>query len=187
MFSDPTTPGYPSKEGVPRQDKSAVTPKIPSLPISYRDAIPLLAALDGSGVSAANVSRPGWKGALNVTYSSGPAHNAVLHLSNNMEDKITPIWNVIGIMNGTNADETIIIGGHRDAWVIGGAADPNSGSAMLIELAKAFGKLKQSGWKPRRNMSVPILPHVSLPANMTIVFCARGTAKNMVSSALPSG
>jgi N-acetylated-alpha-linked acidic dipeptidase len=25
------------------------------------------------------------------------------------------------VINGTNADETIIIGNHRDAWIIGGA------------------------------------------------------------------
>jgi N-acetylated-alpha-linked acidic dipeptidase len=69
-----------------------------------------------------------------------------------MEEKITPIWNVIGIINGTNADETIVIGNHRDAWIIGGAADPNSGSAILVEVSKAFGSLLKTGWKPRRNM-----------------------------------
>ena len=59
---------------------------------------------------------------------------------------------VIGIINGTNADETVIIGNHRDAWIVGGAADPNSGSAILIEMTKAFGELMKTGWKPRRNM-----------------------------------
>jgi N-acetylated-alpha-linked acidic dipeptidase len=74
-----------------------------------------------------------------------------------MKEATTPIWNVIGIINGTNADETIIVGNHRDAWIIGGSADPNSGSAMLIEMSKAFGKLLETGWKPKRNMSVRIL------------------------------
>jgi N-acetylated-alpha-linked acidic dipeptidase len=69
-----------------------------------------------------------------------------------MEEKVAPIWNVIGTINGTNADETVIIGNHRDAWIIGGAADPNSGSAILIEITKAFGELLTTGWKPRRNM-----------------------------------
>jgi len=69
-----------------------------------------------------------------------------------MKEATTPIWNVIGIINGTNADETIIVGNHRDAWIIGGAADPNSGSAMLIEMTKAFGKLQETGWKPKRNI-----------------------------------
>lgn len=135
-----------------RSDHFAVTPKIPSLPISYRDAIPLLAALDGYGLPAANVSRSGWTGGLNVTYSTGPAPGAVLDISNYMRETIAPVWNVIGIINGTSEDETIIIGNHRDSWNIGGAADPNSGSSMLIELARAFGKLKESGWTPKRNM-----------------------------------
>lgn len=69
-----------------------------------------------------------------------------------MEEKVAPIWNVIGTINGTNADETVIIGNHRDAWIIGGAADPNSGSAILIEITKSFGELLKTGWKPRRNM-----------------------------------
>jgi N-acetylated-alpha-linked acidic dipeptidase len=75
-----------------------------------------------------------------------------LSLTNLMEDKTTPIWDVIGIINGTNADETVIIGNHRDAWIVGGAADPNSGSAILVEMTKAFGELMKTGWKPRRNM-----------------------------------
>ncbi|GME48237.1 putative glutamate carboxypeptidase protein [Neofusicoccum parvum] len=127
---DPTTPGYPSKEDSPRADTISVTPRIPSVPISWKDAVPFLAGLDGTG----------------------PAPGTTISLSNLMEEKITPIWDAIGIINGTNADETIIIGNHRDAWIIGGAADPNSGSAVLVELSKAFGKLLAAGWKPRRNI-----------------------------------
>lgn len=112
----------------------------------------MLAALDGSGTPGSVVNRTGWVGGLNVTYSTGPAPGAVISMSNVMEDAITPIWNTIGIINGTNSDETIIIGNHRDAWMIGGAADPNSGSAVLVELSKAFGKLLKTGWRPRRTM-----------------------------------
>lgn len=58
----------------------------------------------------------------------------------------------IGIINGTSQDEVLVIGNHRDAWIIGGAADPNSGSAVLIELSRAFGKLLATGWKPKRTI-----------------------------------
>ncbi|KAL7629500.1 hypothetical protein AAE478_001021 [Parahypoxylon ruwenzoriense] len=149
---DPTTPGYPSKEGSPRADYSGVVPRIPSIPISYIDAIPILAALDGHGTAGDAVNRTGWVGALNVTYSTGPAPGTTLSMSNLMEDAYTPIWDSIGIINGTIADETIVIGNHRDAWIIGGAADPNSGTAVIVELAKAFGKLLSQGWRPRRNI-----------------------------------
>jgi N-acetylated-alpha-linked acidic dipeptidase len=73
-------------------------------------------------------------------------------MSNVMRDDITYIWDAIGIINGTSEDEVLLIGNHRDAWIVGGAADPNSGSAVMIELAKAFGALLQTGWQPRRTI-----------------------------------
>ncbi|KAI0841928.1 glutamate carboxypeptidase [Hypoxylon sp. FL0890] len=149
---DPTTPGYPSKEGSPRADYSQVVPRVPSIPISYVNAIPILAALDGHGTTGVEVNRTSWIGALNVSYSTGPAPNTTISMSNLMEDTVTPIWNTIGIINGTIGDETIVIGNHRDAWIIGGAADPNSGTAIVVELSKAFGGLLSQGWRPRRNI-----------------------------------
>ena len=41
-------------------------------------------------------------------------------------------------------DRLIILGNHRDAWVYG-AADPSSGTATMIEVAKAFGWLRKKG------------------------------------------
>ncbi|KAF2873054.1 glutamate carboxypeptidase 2 [Massariosphaeria phaeospora] len=150
---DPTTPGYTSKKDSPRADKSNSVPHIPSLPISWLDAQPILEALNGFGTPGAEVNRTNWVGAIpNVNYSTGEGSGATLSLSNIMEDSITPIWNAIGIINGTNQDEVIIVGNHRDAWIVGGAADPNSGSAVLIELSKAFSKLSETGWKPTRTI-----------------------------------
>lgn len=149
---DPTTPGYPSYEDSPRADISPVTPQIPSIPISYREAQPLLWALDGHGTDGSTVNRTNWVGKLNATYSTGPAPGTTISLSNVMEGKITPIWDAIGVINGTSQDEVIVVGNHRDAWIIGGAADPNSGSAVLVELAKAFGNLQKTGWKPKRTI-----------------------------------
>ncbi|EXJ79078.1 hypothetical protein A1O3_08579 [Capronia epimyces CBS 606.96] len=149
---DPTTPGYPSHFDSPRTDPSLVTPQIPSLPISWKDAQPLIQALDGYGTSGTTVNRTNWVGKLNATYSTGPAPGTTISLSNVVREETTWIWDTIGIINGTHEDEVIIIGNHRDAWVVGGAADPNSGSAVLVELAKAFGALLKTGWKPRRTI-----------------------------------
>jgi N-acetylated-alpha-linked acidic dipeptidase len=150
---DPTTPGYVSKEDSPRSDRSTITPQIPSLPISWAEAQPLLQALNGFGPSSAEINRTGWVGAIpGVNYSAGAGSGASLAMSNVMNDTYGSIWNAIGIINGTNEDEVVIVGNHRDAWIIGGAADPNSGSAVLIELAKAFGKLAETGWKPARTI-----------------------------------
>ncbi|KAJ4994383.1 glutamate carboxypeptidase-like protein 2 [Stagonosporopsis vannaccii] len=150
---DPTTPGYVSKEDSPRSDRSTITPQIPSLPISWAEAQPLLQALNGFGPSSAEINRTGWVGAIpGVNYSAGAGSGATLDLSNVMNDTYGSIWNAIGIINGTLEDEVVIVGNHRDAWIIGGAADPNSGSAVLIELAKAFGELAKTGWKPARTI-----------------------------------
>jgi N-acetylated-alpha-linked acidic dipeptidase len=149
---DPTTPGYPSKKDSPRASRELVTPHIPSLPISWADAVPLLAALDGYGTPGKEVNRTNWVGALNVTYSTGPAPGATMSMSNVMNDTYSSIWDTIGIINGTSQDEVIIIGNHRDAWIVGGAADPNSGSSIMVELSKAFGALLKTGWKPKRTI-----------------------------------
>jgi N-acetylated-alpha-linked acidic dipeptidase len=118
-----------------------------------KDALPLLHALEGHGISAEKANRTNWKGGFsNVTYDSGPAPGAVVNMDHLMNNCIAPVWDVIGVINGTNPDEVVLVGNHRDAWVIGGAADPNSGSAILIEMANAFGKLLKTGWKPRRTM-----------------------------------
>jgi N-acetylated-alpha-linked acidic dipeptidase len=150
---DPTTPGYVSKPDSERADRSSITPQIPSLPISWIEAQPLLQALNGHGTNGSQVNRTGWVGAIpGVTYSTGAGSGATLSMSNVMNDTYATIWDAVGIINGTNQDEVVIVGNHRDAWIIGGAADPNSGSAVLIELAKAFGKLSATGWKPKRTI-----------------------------------
>ncbi|KAL8820109.1 MAG: hypothetical protein Q9223_001600 [Gallowayella weberi] len=153
---DPTTVGYPSKPGVPRQDPGDVLPSIPSVPISYQDALPLLQSLNGHGPSASEFNEY-WQGGgldyLNVSYNIGPSPSSLkLNLVNQQEYVTTPIWNVIGIINGTSADEVVVLGNHRDAWIAGGAGDPNSGSAALNEVIRSFGVALQRGWKPLRTI-----------------------------------
>ena len=76
----------------------------------------------------------------------------VLNLVNEQEYVTTPLWNVIGIINGTIPDEVIVLGNHRDAWIAGGAGDPNSGSAALNEVIRSFGIALSKGWKPLRTI-----------------------------------
>ena len=156
MAGDPTTPGYPSKPGCPRADPHGNTPRIPSLPISYQDALPILRALNGHGpkVSEFNKYWQGGKlGYKGVKYNIGPSPpGLLLNLAVEHEYVTTPIWNVIGIINGTLNDEVILLGNHRDAWIAGGAGDPNSGSAALNELVRSFGAALELGWKPLRSI-----------------------------------
>lgn len=153
---DPTTPGYPSKPGVPRTDGNLSIPRIPSIPISYRDALPLLKALNGHGPRASSFNKYWQGGGLEhkgVKYNIGPTpEELVLNLVNEQEYTTTPLWNVIGVINGTLQDEVIVLGNHRDAWIAGGAGDPNSGSAALNEVIRSFGAALEKGWKPLRTI-----------------------------------
>ncbi|GAB7357588.1 hypothetical protein MBLNU459_g0096t1 [Dothideomycetes sp. NU459] len=153
---DPTTPGYASKPGVPRQPANVSTPSIPSLPISYAEALPLLQALNGAGPNASSFG-PRWHGGglshKNVSYNIGPSAPSVqLNLMNEQNYTITPIWNTIGVINGSLPDEVVVLGNHRDAWIAGGAGDPNSGSAALNEVVRSFGAALAKGWKPQRTI-----------------------------------
>ncbi|GAW21219.1 hypothetical protein ANO14919_107370 [Xylariales sp. No.14919] len=154
---DPTTPGYPSKPGVPRQPVDGVLTSIPSLPISYAEALPILKALNGHGPQAKNINeywtRNAGLGYKGVEYNVGPSpDDLVLNLVSEQNYTITPMWDVIGIINGTIPDEVVVIGNHRDAWIVGGAGDPNSGSAVLNEVIRSFGEALDQGWKPLRTI-----------------------------------
>ncbi|KAL7620627.1 hypothetical protein AAE478_009622 [Parahypoxylon ruwenzoriense] len=154
---DPTTPGYPSKPGVPRLPVDGSIPSIPSLPVSYVEALPILKALNGHGPKAEDFGKYWTRNAgleyKGVEYNIGPSpEDVVLNLYNEQEYTITPMWDVIGIINGTIPDEVIVVGNHRDAWIAGGAGDPNSGSAVLNEVIRSFGQALENGWKPLRTI-----------------------------------
>jgi N-acetylated-alpha-linked acidic dipeptidase len=147
---DPTTPGVASVANLPESkripvDQSAQLPKIPSTPISYGDAWPLLEHLGGPE------SPRDWQGALPFTYHVGPGPVKVkLHVKQDFQFRT--IWDVIGKVRGTDLpDEWVVSGNHRDAWVYG-AVDPNSGTTAMLETVHGIGDLLKSGWKPKRTM-----------------------------------
>ncbi|CCH40883.1 glutamate carboxypeptidase II [Wickerhamomyces ciferrii] len=121
-------------------------PHIPSLPISYKEAQPILIQLNGHGL---DLDFHG--GINNFTYTTGPS-KAELNIYNNNTYKFTDLWNVLGYLEGHDSNEVIILGNHRDAWIKGGAADPNSGSATILEIARGLGELKKLGWKPQKSI-----------------------------------
>jgi len=144
---DPLTPGVGATEGAKRldiKDAKNIAP-IPTLPISYGDAQPLLAALTGP------VAPESWRGSLPITYHVGPGA-AKAHLALTFDWKIRPVYDVIAKMAGSSeGDEWVVRGNHHDAWV-NGAEDPVSGQMVLLEEARALGELKKQGWTPKRTI-----------------------------------
>ena len=148
---DPLTPGVGATADARRleiKDAKTIT-RIPVLPISYGDALPLLSALQGP------VAPEGWRGALPITYHVGPGP-AKVHLKVSSNWDLKPVNDVIATLRGSEApEEWVIRGNHYDAWV-NGAEDPISGMVTVLEEARVLGELHRQGWNPKR----------------TIVFCA---------------
>jgi N-acetylated-alpha-linked acidic dipeptidase len=144
---DPLTPGVGATEGAKRLDlKDATTlTRIPVLPISYGDALPLLKAMAGPMAPA------DWRGNLPIPYHLGPGP-AKVHLKLAFNWDLKPIYDVIARLPGSERpDEWIIRGNHHDAWV-NGASDPLSGMVAELAEARAVGLLAKGGWAPKRTI-----------------------------------
>jgi N-acetylated-alpha-linked acidic dipeptidase len=147
---DPLTPGWPSLPGARRiaEEESRILPKIPSLPLSFRDAREILEALGGPVRPARD-----WQGGGPFTYHVGPGP-ARLRLSVDVPRETRTITNVIARLRGGDAevrDQLVLLSNHHDAWTFGGV-DPSSGTASALELARGLGELARGGHRPRRTI-----------------------------------
>ncbi|TRM68157.1 hypothetical protein BD626DRAFT_424829 [Schizophyllum amplum] len=129
---DPTTPGAPAYENSTRTEGTNI-PSIPSLPISWTNAEKLLSSLGEGGE---------WEGKS-------------VRLVNKVDTKVTPIWNNMAVIPGHIKNEFVVIGNHRDAWVMGGT-DATSGTVSMHEVVKGFGALLKQGWKPLRTIVIAL-------------------------------
>jgi len=145
---DPLTPGVGATPEVARVvdlSQAKTLTKIPVMPISYGDALPLLKALGGP------IAPEAWRGALPVPYHLGPGP-AKVHLKLAFDWKLVPAYDVIArLAGGERPDEWVVRGNHHDAWV-NGAEDPISGLVALMAEAKSVGALRRAGWTPKRTI-----------------------------------
>ena len=149
----PTYPGDVLTPGIgattdarrlPKEEAPTIT-QIPVLPISYRDALPLLEAMGGAVVPNE------WRGGLPITYHLGPGP-ARIRLKLEFDWKMVTAYNVIARLEGSqHPDEWIIRGNHHDGWNHG-AADPISGLIALLSEAKAMSRLASDGVGPARTV-----------------------------------
>jgi N-acetylated-alpha-linked acidic dipeptidase len=153
---DPLSPGWASETGskrLPREEAKNLL-KIPVLPVSWADALPLLQQLNGPVVPES------WRGALPITYHTG-AGPATIHLQIDFDWSSRPLYDVIATIPGaaaagsSTADQWIIYGNHHDAWV-NGASDPASGASVLLETARTLSVLRKQGWQPKRTIMLAL-------------------------------
>lgn len=144
---DVLTPGVGATKNAKRLKRKDVTTitKIPVLPISYRDALPLLSALGGEVVPEE------WRGGLPITYHFGPGP-AVVHLKVEFNWDMATVYNVIATKKGSQyPDEWVIRGNHHDGWNHG-ASDPLSGQVSMLAEAKAVAAAVKQGNPPLRTI-----------------------------------
>ena len=143
---DPTTPGWASVPGAKHiaPEEARSLPKIPALPLSWRDAKPLLENMNGAEAPK------DWQGALPIKYRLTGAVTA--HVKVDMDTSLQTYTVVEARIRGSELpDEWVLLGNHRDAWVFGGV-DPSSGTASMMELTRALGEMKERGIRPRRTL-----------------------------------
>jgi len=145
---DPLTPLVPSTgdaRRLPVDDTANTVARIPAMPLSAADARPLLASLGGQVVPEA------WRGALALTYRTGPSRTDV-HLLVRYRWPRIAIRDVIATLRGSTwPSELVVRGNHRDGWVYG-SQDPHSGHSEMLEEARNLGRLFREGWRPRRTI-----------------------------------
>lgn len=145
---DPLTPGVGAVEGATRipLEQAASVLKIPTIPVSWGDAQPFLAALEGP------LAPQDWRGALPLTYRVGGDGSVRVHLKVDADWSQRTLYNVIATLPGSETpDQWVVRGNHRDAWVFG-ASDPLSGTAAMLAEAQAIGALAKQGVRPKRTL-----------------------------------
>lgn len=122
IVGDVLTPGIGSGRDAKRisKDNNPALPNIPSMPLAWRDAKPLLQALKGHGDKAPK----DWVGGVpDVEWWTGDKTSPLVLLQNEQdEEEKQPIWNVLGVFEGVEVSaKKIFVGNHRDAWCFGSA------------------------------------------------------------------
>lgn len=146
---DPLTPGWASVPGAKRiaPEQAISLPKIMGVPLSWRDAKPLLEKMDGP------VAPDSWQGGLPLKYRLGGKRVRV-HLKVDMDTSVQPYYVTEARIRGSEApDQWVILGNHRDAWVFG-AVDPSSGTASMLELTRNLGEVLKQGIRPKRTLVI---------------------------------
>jgi N-acetylated-alpha-linked acidic dipeptidase len=146
---DLSTPGWHATTGAHHLPQDSISgPRIPVVPLGYRNAQAILQPLEGPEVPQS------WQGGLPFRYHVGGS-GATVRVgvwAERGEAAYKTITNTIAILRGTYLpDRWVLVGGHRDAWGPG-AADNVSGVATILEAGRAIGRAAAAGYRPKRSV-----------------------------------
>ncbi|HVU92033.1 MAG TPA: M28 family peptidase [Jatrophihabitans sp.] len=144
---DPLTPGHPATKHAKRiSPRKSNIAKLPTVPISYASARPILAHLGGRRAPKS------WQGGLHLTYRLGS--HARVHVRSQIRYHIRPVYDVTATIRGAvHPDEIVQVGAHHDAWTYG-SDDNLSGAEAVLQLGRAFKQLMSTGWRPARTIRI---------------------------------
>jgi N-acetylated-alpha-linked acidic dipeptidase len=144
---DPLTPGAPSTPGTPRiePEDAANLPRIPTTPLSYGEAKPMLEALTGPAAPEA------FQGGLPFAYHVGPGPTET-RLNLDIAYEQERVNNVVVEVPGTKRpDEKVVVGAHFDGWTYG-TDDNTSAWTAVMQVGRGLGRLLERGWRPDRTI-----------------------------------
>ncbi len=147
---DPSTPGWASVAGARRlSEDSMALINIPVVPIGYGNAAKLLQPMRGPDIPQS------WQGGLPFRYHIGGTDEASARVGlwhQHGDVAFKTITNTFGTIRGSDwPEETVIVGGHRDAWGPG-AQDNVGGVTSILQAARAWGAALKAGHRPRRTL-----------------------------------
>lgn len=146
---DLSTPGWPSTPEAHRLPQDSIPgPRIPVVPLGYRNAQSILQELAGP-----EVPQP-WQGGLPFRYRVG-GEGVTVRVgvwAERGERAYKTITNTFAVLRGGAwPDRWVLAGGHRDAWGPG-AVDNVSGVATILEAGRAIGRAASAGYAPQRTI-----------------------------------
>lgn len=146
---DPSTPTWASLPKARRlPEDSMAIPRIPVVPLGYRNASLLLQPLRGLSVPQQ------WQGGLAFRYhiGAGEVTARVAVYREQAPKGYKRITDTFGTLKGRDLpQELVIVGAHRDAWGPG-ARDNVGGTSAVLEAARAWGRAAAEGSRPRRTL-----------------------------------
>lgn len=118
---------------IPGMDPSSLIPKV-SLSLKAANTI-----LKGSGIDLIE-----YRNTRNTSKEVRKGYNNVVSISTSVESSLTTVRNVIGVIEGKNKDEVIVVGAHYDhmgtydGYIYNGADDNASGTVGVMTIARAI-------------------------------------------------